>query len=100
MKGKNVLNPFDPAEAIGTTEAAHMADVSDRTIRNWVLEHDIGRKVGGHNKVSKPALTMFIEGDTGALADYHAGERTARVQSYFERHDIQASASSDFAAVD
>lgn len=98
-----VLRPFNPVEAISTTEAARRAGVSDRTIRNWCLDHGIGRKVGGHHRVSLPALDMLVESDTGALADYQAGIRGARVRTYFDRHNIplaSVSAFSDFADAD
>jgi len=41
------LIPFHPAETITVTEAAERAGKTDRTIRNWCLDHQIGRRIVG-----------------------------------------------------
>jgi hypothetical protein len=56
------------------------------TMRDWCLNHDLGRKVRGRWYVSKVALAMFLDGDRAAVAAYLAGDRSsALVTSYFAR---------------
>jgi hypothetical protein len=84
-----VLHPYDPAEAIGITEAATRAGKSDRTIRNWCLDHQIGRRIAGQWAVSAVALDMLLEGDVDCLQAYLAGDRTSeQVTSYFKARSI------------
>jgi hypothetical protein len=83
------LIPYQPAEAISVTEAAERAGKTDRTIRNWCLDHQIGRRIAGHWAVSAPALDMLLAGDNDGLQAYLAGDRTSdRVVSYFEARSI------------
>lgn len=101
-----ILRPFEPAEVIGTAEAARRSGVSERAIREWCCRHQIGRRIGGHWKVSQVALQMHLNGDTQALEDYHSGMRaTGTVQPYYEQFGLTApstaplaSASADYAA--
>jgi hypothetical protein len=81
------LIPFDKSEGMTLTEAAGVAGKSPGTIRNWCVQHDLGRRVGGGTwVVSKIALAMFLDGDTRALRAYHAGDRSSElVASYFQR---------------
>jgi hypothetical protein len=81
------LIPFDKREGVTLTEAAGVAGKSPSTIRNWCVQHDLGRRVGGGTwVVSKVALAMFLDGDTRALRAYHAGDRSSElVASYFQR---------------
>jgi hypothetical protein len=81
------LIPFDKSEGMTLTEAAGVAGKSPGTIRNWCVQHDLGRRVGGGTwVVSKVALAMFLDGDTRALRAYHAGDRSSDlVASYFQR---------------
>ena len=60
---EHVLRPFNAAEVIGIAEAAEMASISPRTMREWCQMYPIGRCVGGHWKVSKPALQMLLDGN-------------------------------------
>jgi len=86
---KMILRPYDPAEAIGTAEAAQRAGKSERCIRNWCMEHHLGRKISGHLAVSQVALDMHLAGDTGAMGDYLDGDRTAdRVCVYYARRSL------------
>ncbi len=81
-----VLRPWHRAEARSISEAAAVAGRSIRTIREWCLLHDIGRKVGGHWAVSIVALTMWLEGNKQALANYLVGDRSSpMVTEYFQR---------------
>jgi hypothetical protein len=53
------LIPFHPAEAIGVTEAAVRVGKTDRTIRNWGLVDQIGRRIAQW-AMSAPALDMLL----------------------------------------
>jgi hypothetical protein len=81
------LIPFDKREGMTLAEAAGVAGKSPGTIRNWCVQYDLGRRVGGGTWiVSKVALAMFLDGDTRALRAYHAGDRSSElVASYFQR---------------
>ena len=50
---------------------------TDRTNRNWCLDHQIGRRIAGHWAVSAPALDMLLAGDNDGLQAYLAGDRTS-----------------------
>jgi hypothetical protein len=81
------LVPYSAAEAISVGEAAAIAGKSERTIRNWCVQ-GIGRRIGdGAWAVSKVALTMWLEGDGGALAAYRDGARGSwePVAKYYRR---------------
>jgi hypothetical protein len=103
-----ILQPYDPAEAISIAVAASRAGKSDRTIRNWCLDHQIGRRIAGRWAVSAVALDMLLAGDEDSLHAYLAGDRSsARVVSYYIARSIPrpsftvtVSGSSDFALVD
>ena len=85
-----VLIPYDPREGISLAEAAGLAGKKVGTIRNWCLQHDLGRRVGGGTwVVSKVALAMFLDGDDRALRAYHSGDYTGElVANYFERFGL------------
>jgi hypothetical protein len=81
-----ILRPFNRSEVLSIAEAAHLAGRSERTIRDWCLLNDIGRRIGGRWAVSRVALAMFLDGDREALASYLGGDRTSpAVTTYFER---------------
>src|SRR4051812_6179952 len=81
-----VLIPFDRREALTAAQAAKTAGNAERTIRLWCEVHNIGRKVGGGLRVSRVALTIFLDGDEDALRAYLAGDRRSpRVAEYFRR---------------
>ena len=81
-----VLRPYQRAEAIPIAEAARIANRSVRTLREWCLRYDIGRRIGGQWAVSKIALAMWLDGNKEALAAYLAGDRSSPiVVAYFER---------------
>jgi hypothetical protein len=83
-KKSRVLTPFNPRESITTQQAAIRAGKSSGTIRYWCNKHGIGRKIAGEMHISRVALEMLLEGDTTALALYHAGIHDAPpVQQYF-----------------
>ncbi len=78
------LLPYNPAEAIGTEQAASRAGRSDRTIREWCSTHQIGRRICGRWAVSGPALEMLLAGDDEALEAYLLGDRLSEcVRRYF-----------------
>jgi len=86
MDGPQILRPFHRDEALPVAEAARIAGRSVRTIREWCLLHDIGRRIGGQWAVSKVALAMWLDGNKQALATYLAGDRRSLgVTEYFER---------------
>jgi hypothetical protein len=81
-----VLRPFYRSEARSIAEAAEIAGRSPRTLRQWCLLYDIGRRIGGQWAVSKVALAMWLDGNKEALAAYLAGDRSSpTVTAYFER---------------
>jgi hypothetical protein len=84
---RRILVPYNAAEGLSIEEAAEFAGKSYSTVRNWCLQHGIGRRVGGGTwVVSKVALAMFLDGDRRALRAYHSGDRTSElVTAYFER---------------
>jgi hypothetical protein len=84
------LIPYDKREGIPLNVAAERAGKSAGTIRNWCIEHGIGRRVdGGQWIVSKVALAMFLDDDAEALRRYKLGDRSStNVLVYFERMGI------------
>lgn len=84
------LIPFDRREGLTTAEAAARANRTERTIRMWCRDHDIGRRVaGGPWLVSRVALAMHLNDDAAALRIYLAGDRTSpAVGAYFAAEDL------------
>src|SRR3978361_1972334 len=84
---RQILVPFDKRECISLKEAAGIAGKSESTMRAWVEEHGLGRRIGGGTwSVSRVALSMFLDGDGKALQAYHAGDRSSDLVSvYFQR---------------
>jgi hypothetical protein len=84
---RQVLVPFDKRECISLKEAAGIAGKSESTMRAWVEEHGLGRRIGGGTwSVSRVALSMFLDGNEIALRAYHAGDRrSGLVMAYFQR---------------
>jgi hypothetical protein len=84
---RQILVPFDKRECISLKEAAGIAGKSESTMRAWVEEQGLGRRIGGGTwSISRVALAMFLDGDDRALRAYHAGDRgSSLVGSYFER---------------
>jgi hypothetical protein len=84
---RQVLVPFDKRECISLKEAAGIAGKSEPTLRAWVEEHGLGRRIGGGTwSVSRVALAMILNGDDRALRAYHAGDRSsAVVMTYCQR---------------
>jgi hypothetical protein len=88
MNTSATLVPFSTEECISIKEAAAIAGKTERTIRNWCVQHGIGRRVaGGAWAVSQVALAMLLEGDVDALAAYHGGARAQYepVARYYRR---------------
>jgi hypothetical protein len=85
------LIPYDKREGIPLNTAAERAGKSPGTIRNWCIEHGIGRRVGGGPWiVSKVALAMYLDDDRDALRRYKAGDRTSnRILAYFKREGLE-----------
>lgn len=79
------LIPFDRREGLTTAEAAQRANRTERTIRMWCRDHDIGRHVaGGPWLVSRVALAMLLNDDQAALRTYLGGDRSSPpVIAYF-----------------
>lgn len=86
----NVLVPFDAREGMTLAQAAKLAGKSETTVRNWCVQHSLGRRVGdGVWVVSRVALAMFLDGDKLALLAYHQGIRDGSlVIPYFERSGV------------
>jgi hypothetical protein len=86
------LVPFHVAEGLTLGQAAEIAGKSERTLRNWCVEHGIGRRVaGGAWAVSRVALAMLLDGDRDALICYRDhGVRASYepVAKYFYRCDL------------
>jgi hypothetical protein len=84
-----IPQPLGPGEAIDTSEAAARAGVSERTVREWCVLHQIGRRCGGRWRVSAVALDMLVNGDDGALNAYLEGDRRSEVvRAYFARQRV------------
>jgi hypothetical protein len=84
-----VLTPYNPSEVLTLQQAADRAKKSPGTIRNWCESEGLGRRIGGKWSVSKVALEMYLDGETGALTRYLRGDRqAAAVISYFERFGL------------
>lgn len=79
------LIPFDRREGLTTAEAAARANRTERTIRMWCRDHDIGRRVaGGPWMVSRVALAMHLNDDAAALRIYLAGDRASpAIEAYY-----------------
>lgn len=88
--GPRCLIPFDRREGLTTSEAAARASRTERTIRMWCRDHDIGRHVaGGPWLVSRVALAMFLNDDAAALRAYLAGDRSGPlVAEYFQAEGL------------
>jgi hypothetical protein len=86
------LVPFHAAEGLTLQQAAAVAGKSQRTLRNWCIEHGIGRRVAdGTWMVGRVALAMLLDGDVDALASYRDfGVRASfePVRKYYERFDL------------
>jgi hypothetical protein len=87
LLGDDLIAAVDKRECISLKEAAGVAGKSESTMRAWVEEHGLGRRIGGGTwSVSRVALAMFLDGDDRALRAYHAGERSSElVMVYFQR---------------
>jgi hypothetical protein len=85
-----ILVPYDRREAMSIERAAERAGKSPSTLRNWCEKNGIGRRIGnGHWEVSKIALQILLDGNTDALAAYHAGDRRdPTVMAYFEKSGL------------
>jgi hypothetical protein len=84
------LIPYNKREGFSLGEAADLAGKSAGTIRNWCIQHGLGRRVGGGTwVVSKVAFAMFLDDDMVALAAYQSGDRSGPlVAAYFERFNL------------
>jgi hypothetical protein len=84
----HTLIPFAVEECLTIGQAATIAGKSERTLRNWCVEHDIGRRIaGGAWAVSSIALAMLLDDNSDALAAYHHGARgqCELVATYYNR---------------
>ena len=84
----HTLIPFAVEECLTIGQAATIAGKSERTLRNWCVEHGIGRRVaGGAWAVSRVALQMVLEDDLDGLSAYHDGARAQYepVARYYRR---------------
>jgi hypothetical protein len=85
------LIPFAGEECITIGEAATIAGKSERSLRNWCVEHGIGRRITGSAwSVSRVALAMLLEDNHDALAAYHQGARAQYepVAGYYRRFGL------------
>ena len=91
LSDSRCLIPFDRREGMTTAEAAQLANRTERTIRMWCRDHDIGRRVaGGPWLVSRIALAMFLNGDAPALRSYLDGDRkSSSVWPYFAAEGLE-----------
>lgn len=81
-----VLRPFIRDEVVSIGEAALIAGRAKRTVREWCLLYDLGRRIVGQWSVSKVALAMFLDADKAALDLYLRGNRHSEaVTSYYTR---------------
>jgi hypothetical protein len=84
------LIPYDAREGLTLQQAAGIAGKRVGTMRNWCVQHGLGRRVGGGTwVVSKVALAMFLDNDMIALAAYQTGDRSSSlVAPYFDRFGL------------
>jgi hypothetical protein len=86
------LVPFADEERVSIKMAAQIAGKSERTLRNWCVEHGIGRRIADGNwAVSRVALAMLLDGDREALIAYRdRGERgsSESVARYYRRCQV------------
>jgi len=86
IEESHVLVPFHRSEVLSIAQAADIANRSVRTMREWCMRFDIGRRICGQWSVSKVALAMHLDGDKSTLRAYLAGDRSSpAVVAYFER---------------
>jgi hypothetical protein len=85
--GRAEVSTLRISEPQGLKEAADVAGKSESTMRVWVEEHGLGRRIGGGTwSVSRVALAMLLDGQERALRAYHASDReTELVVDYFVR---------------
>lgn len=84
-----ILRPYHAAEAVTIEQAAGIAGRKPRTLREWALLHDLGRKIGGRWMISRVALAMFLDGNIDALDLYLRGDRrSGAVTGYYLRLEI------------
>jgi hypothetical protein len=57
--------PFDRREGMTLAEAAGVAGKSPGTIRNWCVQHDFGRRVGGRTWLVSKVVLARPEGVAG-----------------------------------
>jgi hypothetical protein len=91
MADKNyTLVPFHAAEGLTSKQAVEVAGKKERTLRNWCVEHGIGRRVGGGTwVVSKVAPQMLLDGDRDAsYRDFGVRPSFEPVRKYYERFDL------------
>ena len=90
-QGCQTLIPFDKREGFSLGEAADRAGKSIGTVRNWGIQHGLGRRVGGGTWiVSKVAFAMFLDGEMVALAAYKRGDRSSELVSPISSASISA----------
>jgi hypothetical protein len=87
------LIPFHPDECMTVAEAATVAGMSPRRIREWCSEHGIGRHLfpGGPWIVSRVALRMLLEGAADDLCAYLHGARASypTVAPFYRRTNLE-----------
>lgn len=72
------LRSLQPGEWLTVAEAASIAEVSERTIRAWCLDHRIGIMVAGRWRVSRVSLSLILAGDRRLLAHRATAARRAQ----------------------
>jgi len=87
-QGRKLPVPMLPSEIVRIETAMFYADVTDKTIRNWVKAYGIGRQAEDHAplQISLPALLMKADGEMATLERLRAGDRRhPSVEFYLKR---------------
>ncbi|MBL8845461.1 MAG: helix-turn-helix domain-containing protein [Hyphomicrobium zavarzinii] len=63
MPQADINHPPQQRDWLTVPEAAAIAEISERCIRNWCLDHGIGIKVRGRWRVSRASLNLILAGD-------------------------------------
>ena len=84
-----VLRPYTRAESRSTEEAAAFCGRTRRTMRNWCVQHNLGRRIGGVWAMSIVALDLFLSGEHEAHRLYLRGDRQSpAIAAAYARHGV------------
>lgn len=65
------MAPDNDRTWLSAPELARQADVSQRTARRWILQHGLGRRVGGRLRADRERASKFVALMTTGATDDH-----------------------------